>query len=830
LKIPGGVTPRTQRETQGKNFLRNVSSAGTASQSALGNQLVQFGNTLGTVGGLLTEQAKAARKFGTLASYADFQTSVNERMEALKRDANPALGNFAEIAQAEYNNWESDWLDTVPYEFYEEFKARSLDTKTAIARESLAFQYERTDEYFRQGMQDNLNTALVNLDQDGSIANLEAVRLQLDEQLANTALTEAEKLAIQRKMYSAIESIAYKTEVRRGNLDVGALGVGSAPGRAVDLLMEFDGASLDNGLTYDENQQLLGERVKEAERIASAAAGSIDRWAAMPERARAVLISLADDLGEIPTSVKQAIESGDLEAVAAAVAGLSATEGDRRDTEAGIILGQTDMPEGQLDADPRFANVPYEDRLALRADAEREAAAQQAAETAAAKAAQEASINSLMLDLHDGNAGQFEIDQARESGTLSDYNDVKRAQDLLDKRDGDLRAVQNIQSMVNNGIVGNPADEDFRNAFNTYVGEAGKQALLDKNPDYVQQVLVPAVRQLGDLPTDTVGQLTAMTRSQDPAQALFALDTLSQLQQASPEAYNARVTEEMRRDVAYWQGVKDYYPEDEVLSSVRGGTTQEERVRNEALSAEAEKLVSEGKVKFDAGQLGVGTGGFFGFGNAGISTPARVAMGADWQQIFELEYQRDGDQNAAMKRTYDAMKTIWSTTEVGGQKSVMKYPPELAGYKPWNGSMQWVTDQGRAELGIEGNFTLISDEQTKQELTDFQAGSNVRPSYIVSHLDDNGEIVFPTDENGQVQRMFFEVTPEMEAEKAAGFAQEQRRTEYEAFQRVYDDARRHSLQTGVPIPDELTEEMDQWLEEFPGPRNSMSVFGNWGAN
>src|SRR5690606_27196924 len=113
-------------------------------------------------------------------------------------------------------------------------------------------------------------------------------------------------------------------------------------------------------------------------------------------------------------TVQRAIASGDLMQVAEAVDSLSATDGDRRSIEAQIILGTSDMPEGMLDADPRFANIPYEDRIALRADAEREAAAIQTAEDKAAKAAKEAAINDLKVGLYDGNLGQWDIDQLRE--------------------------------------------------------------------------------------------------------------------------------------------------------------------------------------------------------------------------------------------------------------------------------------------------------------------------------------------------------------------------------------------------------------------------------
>lgn len=840
MRVPSNTTPRTQRASGDLPFIQNRGSAGPASQAALGNQLTQLGNTMGSVGGLLDQQATQARRFGVMQNFTAFTTAVDERLANLKRNADPAQGNFADTAVAEYSNWEADWLETVPDEFYDEFATRAAETKARVARESLAFQYERTDEFFRQGVKDQLDLSLTSLDQDGSVANLDAQRAKIDEFINSTTLTEAEKTALRRQTYAAIESVSYKSEVRRGNLELGALGVGSAPGEAVDLILEFDGSSLENGLDYETNRQLLSERVQEAEQIAVAAIGDLDRWAAMPSRVRGALISLVDDLGELPDTVQAAIASGDLQAVADAVAGLSGTEGDRRAVEAEIILGLRDMPEGQLDVDPRFANIPYEDRLALRADAEREAAAAQAANQQAALTAQKASINNLMVGLYDGTKGQYHIDQAREQGWLTDYEDIKRAQGIIAEQEKGLVAVQQIQAMISSGMTGNPADEDFRNAFNTFIGQGGQQALRERSPEYVANVLIPAVRTLGDLPTETVGLLTGMMRSQDQNQALFALDTLSQLEQASPSAYSSRVTEDVAADVEYWRAAKDYYPADEVLAAVRGGTTQEERTRVTMLREEARKLINDGTVKVTGVEAYIsglrrtmGDAAGWRNGDPVMAAGLEQAMTSDYIQLFEREYARDGDERLAQERATKALGRVWRVTDVGGQQQLMKYPPEAVGYETWNGNYDWLTEQGRADLGLdEGTpFQLISDEQTRSEYQAWASGADgaTRPSYLAVYKDENGNLKMPLDAAGAPMRLFFEVTPEMEAAKAAQFAERNAQLEYETAVDTFNKAQRHSLHTGTPIPPEVQQAYDEAVAANGVPRNPMLVFQNYGT-
>lgn len=828
MRVPIKITPGVQRSQEGQSFVRQSSNADLQSGAALGNSLTQVGNTLGTVGGLLTEQATQAKRMGTLQSFTMFQSQVDERINNLKREAHPAQGNFADQATAIYNNMETDWLKNVPDELYDEFKTRATDLRAQVARNSLSFQYEATDNYFRQGIADAVNDAALRLDQDGSLPNLDMQRARVDEFIESTTLTEAEKVAKRRAAYAVIESISYKAEVRRGNLEVGSIGVGSAPGTAADLILEWDGASLENGLPYEENVTLVNERVQEAELIAIQGTQGMEQWSAMPEYTRAALISLADDLGEIPESVQQAINTGDLVEIAAAIEALG---GDRRAAEADIAQGLALMPEGQLDADPRFANIPYEDRLALRADAEREAAAVATAQAKAEKAQSDAAINDLMVRLYDGKAGQFEIDQARETGLLTSITDIERAQKFLTEKNEGLQLVQAAQLHLQSGMESNPDNPDHKKMWNAYVGQEGLAAIQNRDPEFVTNVLVPLVRSSKDIPTDTAGTLEGMMRSDDPRKALFALDTLSQLQQASPYAYNARLPEAVRADVRYWQTVKDYYPMQEVMDSIRGGTTQEARTRTKMLREEAKSLVNDGKVTNTAVETYVskltsvmGDLGGWRQGDPVMAPGQQLVMSSDFNQLFEREYARDGNEAKAMERATEMLGTIWSVTDIGGQQTLMRYPPQLTGYDTWNGSHDWINTQTRELLGVAPDvpFHLVADEQTIAEFQAWQGGNGPRPSYLAFHYDENGQLTVPTvkevGENGEVisdtgipQRVFFEITPEMEAEKAAGFAEASSNRQYQDFMRTYDEARRHSLRTGMPIPPELQQDYEEWV-------------------
>lgn len=834
MKVPVQTTPRTQRAAGGIPFIQNRSGAGAQSGAELGGSMVQFANSVGSVGGLLKQQATNAQRFGTLQSFTQFNSKVDETLAELQRGVDPSLGNYADIAVANYDQMEQEWLKTVPDEFHDEFATRAGEVRAQVARNSLAFQYESTDNYFRDGIKQAVNQSLITLDQDGSAVNLETQRAAVDEFIDSTTLTEAEKVSLRRASYTQLESVSYKAEVRRGNIEADALGVGTSAGTAVDLIMQFDGETLDNDLDYATNRELLSARVQEAEAGAVAAIGSTEVWEQLPTNVKAVLTSVHDDLGELPEGLAEAVRNGDLEGV---VGELRALGGDRREVEADILSGNAELPEGQLDTDPRYQNIPYEDRLALRADADREAAAERTAAEKERKAQQEAAQNELLVGIMDGTKGQWHIDQARESGTLTDFDAIKKAQTALKDYTEELRMTTQMQQHVAANIPINPGSEDDRKMFNAYIGQEGMNAMRQLDGDYVANVLVPAVRAAGDLPTDTVGLLTGMTRAQDPQMALFALDTLNQLKQASPEAYQARVPEAMAADVEYWRSVKDYYPQEDVLNTVRGGVTQEQRTRTAMLREEAKKLINDGSVSTSTatetfisrlpGMLGDMP--VWRNGDPGFTPGGKAMLEADFNTVFQREFARDGNEVKAQDRALIALGKIWNTTEIGGQQTLMRYPPELVGYETWNGSHDWITEQGRKELGLtdDQSFRLISDEQTKAEYQEWQSGGP-RPSYLAVYYDANGELAEPRDENGKPQRIFFEVTAEMEAEKVTKFEQDQENLAYNTFMTTYDQARRHARNTGTSIPEEIQAEYDRWVDEKGAPRNPMLVFQGWG--
>lgn len=99
-------------------------------------------------------------------------------------------------------------------------------------------------------------------------------------------------------------------------------------------------------VTPEDAERDLARRIPEFERRAAAAVGE-ERFAALPPNVRAALISVAYNYGTLPGRIRNAVQSGDVNAIAAAVEGLSGdNEGinaRRRREEAAVIRGANAM-------------------------------------------------------------------------------------------------------------------------------------------------------------------------------------------------------------------------------------------------------------------------------------------------------------------------------------------------------------------------------------------------------------------------------------------------------------------------------------------------------
>lgn len=813
MKVPFSPVGET---TPASTALRGPSGQGGTEEAfgaGIGRGLARVGQSLDGLTTYMQQKQEQTQRFNAMARLSDFETELQDQMIERGRAYDPSTGgDFTQDIKGVFTTKKDQFIASLPQNLRAEFGARVEAIGQNLHGQAMKVQIDAMDNFAKLKLSDAYDKARIALDQDGSVGNLDSQRALLYGLLDQSGLSVAEKMALKRQFDIGIESASYKSEARKGKVQLDALGVGSgAQAGAFVLLQEFM-----PHVTEDEAKATASL----AETVAKSQVKP-EIWAAQNDPTKAALLSLIADNGKLPLEVINALQSGG--DVAKAVEDLG---GDRRKAEAAVIRGDALLPSSEADADPRYENIPYEDRLALRADAEREATADATAQAAAQKAQNASLINALQVGLNDGTAGQADIDALRGAGILTDIDAIRKSQEILDKRTADIQLAAQGQEMLRQGVTFNPNDTDHVKIENALVGKEGMQALQNQDTQYAANTLVPMVQQMQDIPPDVAGLLTGMVRSEDQNKAIWALDLLSQLQEVSPKGYDARTTSAVASDVALWQSAKDYYPQDKLFEIMRGGDTQEQRVRTEALRKEAKSLLADStKGPTITGdvlqQLGV-SNGLFGAGQVNMQALPWAAQGAmaEFSGLFEAEYARVGNADLAKKNALTLLKKDWGVTSVGGGHwTLMKFPPEKI-YPPIDGKYDWITQQGTADLKLQPGetFQLVADEVTRTEIDQWRQGGPA-PSYRAVILDKAGVWRMFDPWVPGADRLYFDTKPVL-AQQAEEWLKKRADMQRLDSARTLGEALRHEQETGTPIPQDVVTDNIGPLEEWQRAENA----------
>lgn len=436
----------------------------------------------------------------------------------------------------------------------------------------------------------------------------------------------------------------------------------------------------------------------------------------------------------------------------------------------------SDRKVDAFDTDLRYASIPFEDRVLMRQAAQKEVQGLMQQEAQQRQAAQATFVNNLMNGIMDGKIGQKELDGAYQSGMLSDYKQRKAAQDLLDRVNSDTNlAVKGLTKLGAPGAIWDPTSSEDRNMLNAMVrSQKGLERIAVGDKDYFTNGVLPMVQKASDIPTELVGTLLGMVRSNNLQTSLFAVDALSQLQRVDPRAFEQRVPAELQRDVEFFNSRRGTKGDAELMAEINGGTTPEEMMVKETLRKQAKDMLSDkvgGKLVEDKLRSGI-IDKFDGwFSRAPTPSSLRWAeegMLTEARAIFVDEYVREKDVNKAIEATTKLMAINWGISDVNEKKVLMKHPPEKVGYKPLGGDFKWITESVRSELKLapEEKFELLSDRQTENEVERFRRSSTAAPpSYMVVVTDKNGKAGLRMknlpDGREVPFRMNFKPTPEM---------------------------------------------------------------------
>lgn len=749
MKIPTLMTTRTGPVDNTAGY-----SQQRTSPAAFG---AGIGSALGQLGVVLKQREEKTNRFGALTEFSNFESEITQAMMEGQRAAPVNGQGYAAATEADYDRRANEFINKrVPPELREEFQYRTAQLKQGVVSKALEFQYKAGDNYFRQGISTEYEKARTALDPrlGGDASQLEAYKTKMKETIDASDLSDIEKNTLWNNVQAGLEGVGYRAAVAGASkqeqaafsgeigsiIDDAAKRYGVSP-EALRKVAWLESRGDPNAQNPDSSAGGLFQQL-DSNAAAYGVVNKFDPRQSADGAARFMLANskvLRSALGREPTAgelylAHQQGSGGALKLLsnpnAKAVDVVGAKEVKLNGGNANMtaqefanlwIRKAEGADAGAVDRNPAFANVPYEDRLALTKDAMRDATAEATEEAKQRKALYETQLNGLLTGIHDGTAGQVEIDAFRQKNPGMDYNDITKMDSALKTYNEGLGLAAGGFTKLEQGGVFDPTDTNDKKQVNAMVGKEGLAALAAGDMNVVANGIVPLVSRTGMIPTDVSGTLMGMMRSKNQQRALFAYDVMSQMSNASPEAF-AQLPEATRRDVAFWQARKDMMQPDELFQALQGGATVEQRqatqtLRKEAIDYLGTKVNSIPNLKTLVANLPSEIASWYESNPSLPNLPwAAQAINQEYQTVFVDEYTRYGNVEDATAAAAKVMQSRWAVTNIG-LKSLIRNPPESV-YKAYNGSYDWIDQSIRADNKLEPDtqYQIIADDTTANEV------------------------------------------------------------------------------------------------------------------
>lgn len=744
-----------------------------------------LGNALSNLGAVLQQREEKTDRFNAITAFSEFEAETKAKMLEQQRAAPVDGKGFARMAEDNYDKASEEFINTrVPPSMREEFRARIAQQRQGVVANALDFQYKAGDAHFKTelGKQYELSRTALDPRTGGNANNLEAEKTKLREMIDASDLLPQEKEVLWNQMQGGLEAVGYRAAITNDAkapyeniganvgqvIDAAATRYGQDP-KVLRRIAWLESRGDPNAQNPNSSAgglfQFVDTTAKEYGVANKMDAGqSADGAARLLRDNRAGLIKVLGrepTVGELYLAHQQGLGGASRllahpDEKATRIVGPNAVKlnggtSDMTAREFANMWIRKAEGGGDVENNPAFANVPYETRLSLREDAMRDVTAEATAEAKARKAQYDSQLNSLLTNIHDGTAGQTDIDAFRARNPGMDFGDIGKMDEALKKYSEGVGLAATGMAMLEAGRSFDPTDTTDKKRVNAMVGQQGLDALQGADQAYVTDTLVPMVRGTGMIPTDVSGLLSGMVRGQNPQKALYALNTLQQLADANPRAF-AQLPEDLQKDVDIWNRRAGKVPDEEILKALNPGTSIEQRRADEVLRKEATDILAAKTKGVPALNDLVGNFlksheswlPFSGSVTAGAVPWAAQALYQDFQTEFTDAYVKLGNVEDATEAATTALNKRWSVTSVGNSV-LMRNPPESV-YKPYQGNYDWITKQVREEnkLAPNADFQLISDDTTAQEVQAFRAGKlDHPPSYKVVSFENGVAKVLP---------------------------------------------------------------------------------------
>ncbi len=772
--------PRIAGTTRGLDPGGVVSYAGVAG-SPVGAALEQAGNKGQSLTTHYFDRVAQQERFQSLIQFDEFGSQLTGETLKAKETMQPGATGLTKQLVETYDKRSQEWLSKIPESQRPEFEARIQAKRASFATGAATLELAESQRYSGVKIGERLETAKQGVLQGGP-SQIDPFAKDLEEMIkAAPGLTSVQREEALKTIKPTLEVAGYlalpaeeKARVAKGwGIDKGLSG--TALDRTMQVLRDKEG--FRSSTYWDVNAHRVGfgsdtitaadgsvRQVKQGDTVTRAdAERDLQRRSAeflggvkssvgeeafnkLNPNQQAALGSVAYNYGSLPASVTAAARSGDTEALARSIEGLQGhndgVNKSRRLAEAALVRSSGEgKVEGLHSPDPRFANVPADQRPQLAGRAEIELHKQAAAEAAAATAAYNDRFNTMQTSIIDGTAGIADVQKARQEGWLKDAGDIMRLQGQIASRDKGLADVTAFgQAMANPDFPWNPVNKDHKDA-----ADAGFRSLGGN-----MQALETIAEKTGIVPASAAVAMQGAMFSPDPKRVEGALQTAANLVGGRyPDIFagatgGEKLTEAANtfRHYVYDRGMSAADATKRIMEERTPEYEQKvkARIKSEDMNEVVKKNLKDSDIRgaFDPSFLGLAPNPSLTF-----NPEMRVRAMGDYEEIFREKFAKNGDVTLSKNLALEDMKKTWGVTNVNGSKVVMKYPPERS---PVYAGVENVSEQIAMQAvtaikdlnGVDVERGKIRMDEVKNTGERYMRGEP--PTYVLSYVDKNGHV------------------------------------------------------------------------------------------
>lgn len=833
-KIPHKIRPEVAAPDTSERFVANVQNR---SGEILTGALSAAVDGLKTFGATMTEERNRVARSGALQEFSKWQTRTKQEIAEL-REASPADdGNYYDQADATIENSVTNFINDLPANIQEEFRTRATQVAESMRLQEFAHDRKKKYNFFSQGVKQEIMAGTGRVHED--YGRLESEYEFLLEVIDTTGLDETSKENFRRQARVALEKRAYRQHYRdeltqeyvqdegvQSFVDslIGAESGGDPNAKNKNSTAEGLGQFIDKTwkqFLRERHPNLIGGDTRKQRRDPDLSKEAIV-WYAQKNESSLRRSGLPVNQGTLYLShflgaggAKQVLQAPSDSLVSTLLpkevisANKSVLKGKTAEQVISWAYGKMNMKraDATMDSNPAYSNLSIEERLALRSDAEREVFGDLEQNLKNEEDRRSKLRDDLYTGLFDGKYGNTEIDKARELGLLENFSQIAKATSILEAKQKDREdSLYAINKLNDDSAVWTYDNTKDKKALDALFGKKQIEALQNNDPGAAASLM-----DLGERtrlwPPQATATLNQMATSQDWKRARFALETLANMQSIAPNAFDVQTTSREADRVELYKARRAIYPDEKL-----------QEIMNPALGLESEsaraaaRSMAEKEVRKTVTPKGIAEefNSYFQFGENPPRIPSilQESLYGEYITRYSDAYAQTADPELSKHMALSGMHKSWGHSSADrGRKVLMKFPPHKAGYRPVDGSFDWIGEKVRDAYGLapEESFDLVSDRQTVEEVEAFRRGQLDRlPSYVVVEFDANGGMKPPQrNDDGSLKRAWFKFTEEDRAKLVDKVEMKKKRLRLRDIRGQITAAKSMQLRTGLDIPQEL---------------------------